>query len=189
MTDTQKVKVSREEFAEVLFYWLCLHVGKKGIEKAAKAFDLKVKGYEDFSTILRKVTGNKKDFDKVRIFEELFALNMWLIVYSCERIFEDIDKRNECLDIFHRIVYQTLLEEEEEDFDQWLLSMGTRYIEYNKAPETKHTLGPVWELATVVNKNLFGEVKRDPFIQTRISFYVTSSIEALEEAIRKYDIK
>jgi len=187
--DAPKIKVSREEFAEVLFYWLCMHVGKKGIEKTAKAFDLKVKGYKDFSTILRKVIGSKKDFDKVRIYEELFTLNMWLVVHNCERVFEDIDKRNECLDIFHRIVHQRLIEGTGENLKPWTLSMATRYIDYNKAAETEHHLGPLWVLSKVINKNLFGEVKEDPFLQFQIGVYITESMKALEEAIKKYDVE
>jgi len=183
VTDTQKVKVSREEFAEALFYWLTSQVNTKKIKQLAKLSNPEHKEKELFGLNLE----HKTEFNI--LIEELFDLNMWLIVHVCERVFEDTDKRDECLDIFHHIVYQRLLEEEEEDFDQWALSMSTRYIDYNKATKTENTLGPLWELATVVNKNLFGEVKRDPFIQTRISFYVTSSIEALEEALRKYDIE
>ena len=122
MTGSQKVKVSKEEFTEGLFHWLCLHVGRKGIERHAEAFHwFKVKDYEDFGAILHKVTGTKigailrrvigdrKDSPRVRIFKELFALNMWIIVRACTLEFEDIDKRDECLDIFHRIVYQRLI--------------------------------------------------------------------------------
>ena len=189
MADAPKIRVSREEFAEALFHWLCLHVGKEGIENSTEAFDLKVKDYEGFSTILRKVIGNKKDFDKVRIFDELFALNMWIIVRACERIFEDIDKRNECLDIFHRIVYEKLIEGTEENLGEWMNLMGAKYIEYIKAMETEHSAGPAWVLATVINKNLFGKVHPSAIIQVHIGAYVAETIKALTGAIKKYEIE
>jgi len=190
VTDTPKVKVSREEFAEALFYWLSKQLNSKAIKQTAKLFDLKDEEHKD-SSETEELFGlnlkNKRDFS--RLFEELFALNMWIIVYCCERIFEDVDKRNEFLDIFHRIVYQRLIEVTEENLRQWLLSITAKYIEYNKAAKTQHELGPLWELTSVVNRNLHGELNLDAVLQFQIGIYITESIEALEGAIKKYDIR
>lgn len=60
MTDIQKVKVSKEEFGEVLYYWLAGRLTKKAIKETAKSWDFKIKGNEDFNKIL----------------QELFVLNM-----------------------------------------------------------------------------------------------------------------
>lgn len=181
--DDPKIKVSKEEFAEVLSYWLANQVNTKAIEQLAKALDLKDKPQELFGINLK----NKKDSNTLA--EELFALNMWLIVYSCEIIFEDIDKRNECLDTFHLIVYQRILEGNEEDFDQWKLSATARYIDYNEAMKIESPPGPLWQLATVVNKNMFGKLNLDALVQFQISVYVAESMKALEGLIRKYDIR
>jgi hypothetical protein len=161
MTDTQKVKASKREFAEVLFYWLAKQVNTKAIKQTAKLFDLKDKDDKDFGEtedLFGLNLKNKKDFTK--LVEELFVLNIWLIVYNCERIFEDINKRDECLDIFHHLVYQRLIEGTGENFSKWMMSMGVKYIEYDRAMKTEHHLGPLWVLSKVVNKNLFGEVKK-----------------------------
>ena len=170
--NTEKVKVAKEEFAEVLYYWLSRRLTKKAIKETAKSWGFKLKGNEDFNKIL----------------QEIFAFNMWSIVRTCERVFEDDDKRNECLDVFHHLVYERHTEGTEENFGKWMRAMGAKYIEYIKAMETEHPSGPVWVLAKVVNKNLFGEVKEDPFLQAKIGAYVGIDARHLEELIKKYDI-
>ncbi len=188
--DTQKVKVSKEEFAEALFYWLAKQVNTKTIKQTAKIFDLRDKEQKD-SSETEELFGlnlkNKRDFNK--LVEELFALNMWLVVRACERVFEDVDKRDECLDIFHHLVYQRLIEGTGENLGGWMKLMGAKYIEYIKAMETEHPAGPAWVLVTVINKNLFGKVNLDAFVQFNIGVYVAESIKALEEAIKQYDIE
>lgn len=183
MTDTQRVKVSKEEFAEALFYWLVKQVNTKAIKQSAKLLDLKGKGHELFGRNLK----SKEDSSK--LVEELLALNMWLIARSCQRVFEDIDERNECLDNFHRIVYQRLIEGTEEDFGQWALSMTARYIGYDKAMKTDHTLGPLWELASVVTEGLLGKATLDAIVRFQIGVYASTTMEALEELIKQYDIE
>ena len=172
MTHTRKVKVSKEEFAEVLYFWFSRRLTKDAIKEIAKSWDFKIKGNEDFNKIL----------------QELFVLNMWSIVHSCERVFDDENKRNECLDIFHRLVYKRHIEGTEENFSKWMMSMGVKYIEYDRAMKTEHHLGPLWVLSKVVNKNLFGEVKKDPILQMEIGNYVGLSVKHLGEAVKKYDI-
>lgn len=173
MTDTQKVKVSKEEFAEVLYYWLSHRLTKDAVKETAKDLDFKVKSNKDFNKIL----------------QELFTLNMWSIVHSCERVFEDENKRNECLDIFHHLVYERHTEGTDGNFSKWKMSMGVKYIEYGRAMKTEHHLGPLWVLSEVVNKNLFGEVKKDPFLQVKIGAYVGMPAKHLEELIKKYDVE
>ena len=139
MTNAPKIKVSRKEFAEVLFYWLAKQVNTKIIKQTAKLFDLKNKSDKDFDETEELFGLNlksKKEFSK--LFEELFAVNMWSIVRTCERVFEDIDKRNEYLDMFHHLVYQRLIEGSGENFRQWMLSTTAKYIDYNKITETEH---------------------------------------------------
>jgi hypothetical protein len=169
----EKAKISKKEFAEVLYYWLSHHLAKQAIKETAKDLDFKIKSDEDFNKIL----------------QELFALNMWLIVRACERVFEDEDKRNECLDIFHHLVYERHTEETEKIFGKWMTLMGAKYSEYNKAMETEHPSTPLWVLAKIVNKNLFGEVKEDPCLQFHIGAYVGISAKHLEELIKKCDIE
>jgi len=166
-----------------LCYWLANQVNTEAIQKLAKAFDAEDKPEELFGLSLK----NKRDLDILT--KELFALNMWIIVYSCELMFEDIAKRNECLDMLHLIVYQRILGGTKENFDQWKLSATVNYVDYNEAIKTDEPPGPLWQLAKVVNKNMFGKLNLDAFVQFEISAYVSSTIKALSEMINKYDIE
>jgi len=181
--DAPKIKASKEEFAEVLCYWLANQVNTKAIQQLAEILDVEDKPQELFGINLK----DKKNLNTLA--EELFSLNMWMIVYSCERIFENIDKRNECLDTFHLNVYQRILEGTEEDFGQWKLSLTAKYIDYNEAMETESQPGPLWHLATVVNKNLFGKLNLSFLVELEIGAYASSTIKALMEMINKYDIE
>jgi hypothetical protein len=173
MMDSEKGKVSKTGFAEGLYLWLSQRLSKEAVKETAEEFDFKIKSNKDFN----------------KMFQELFALNMWLIVRTCERVFEDVDKRNECLDIFHRLVYERYSQDIGENFGKWMKLMGAKYIEYIKAMETEHPSGPLWVLAKLINTNLFGKLKKDPFIQLAISSYVAIPAEYLEELIKKYDIE
>ena len=127
MKESPKIRVSRKEFAGVLSYWLAKQVNIEAIQQLAKTFDLKGIPREIFGINLK----GKKELDTLT--EELFALNMWMIVYSCERVLEDIKKRNDCLDAFHLIAYQRILGGIEENFNEWKLYITTKYIKYNEA--------------------------------------------------------
>ena len=183
-------KVTKEEFAELLCFWLSRQLNREVIKQDVKALELKDKEDTDFSEpeeLFGLNLKNKKDF--TILVEELISLNMWLIVRACERVFKDANKRNECLDIFHRIVYERFFEELGEDFREWTLPLYKKYRDYAKATETEHHLGPAWELSKLINENLHGKVLPDIFIQFQISTYITSSIRASEELIKKYKIK
>jgi hypothetical protein len=171
--DTKTVKVSREEFAEVLYHWLSLQLTKKQIEKTAKDLDFQIKSNEDFN----------------RIFKELFTINMWTIVRSCERVFEDIDKRNECLDRFHRLVYERHTEGTQDNFGDWMISKAAKYVKYTEAMKTEHPSTPLWVVANLINRSLFGEIKKDVKFQSLIIAYIGLSAKHLGEAIKQYDIE
>lgn len=170
----QKVKASRKQFAQVLcYYWLSRDLTEKAVKKTAKSLGFKIR--------------NNKDFSK--IFQELFILEMWVIYYICAGIFEDEDKRNECLDIFHQLVYDYYIEKEEKSFTNWMMLMTSRYVEYNKAMETEHPSTPLWVVADVFNKRLFGEVQEDLGSQLKLITRIGVSMKYLAEAIKQYDIE
>jgi len=173
MMNNEKVKVSKKQFAEVLYYWLSGYLTKNAIKKSAKELGFKIR--------------NNKDFSK--IFEELFVLDMWLIVYTCEGVFEDEDKRNECLDIFHHLVYDRHIENKENSFNDWMMSISPRYVKYSKAMETKHPSTPLWVVANVINKRLFGEIKKDLSFQMKMVAHIGLFVEHLGKAIKQYDIE
>ena len=167
MTDTKKVKASKNEFAEVLYYWLSGFLTEKAVKKTAKDIGFKIR--------------NSKDFSK--IFEELFVLDMWLIVYASEGIFVDEDKRNVSLDIFHHLIYNRHIENTERSYNDWMMSIAPRYVEYGKAMETEHPSTPLWVVANVFNKRLFGEIQKDLGFQTKVIVYIGLFVKHLGEAI------
>jgi hypothetical protein len=113
---------------------------------------------------------------------------MWLIVRACERVFDDENKRNDCLDIFHHLSYERYIKGTEEDFGMWMKSMGEKYMKYEQAMNIDHPSTPLWVLAKVINKNLFGEVKEDIWVQGAIGAHIGIPVKHLEELIKKYDI-
>jgi len=168
------LKVSKNQFAEVLYYWLSISLNEKEIREKAEDFGFKIRSDNDFS----------------KIFEELLALNMWIIVYTCEGVIDDEDKQNACLDIFHHLVYKRHTEGKDEDFWKWMGSLATdKYSEYYTAIETDHPSTPLWVLAKLVNKNLFGQIKKDLIVQAKIVTYFGLSVEHLGKALIKYDIE
>jgi len=166
--NNKKVKASKKQFAGLLDYWLWGFLTEKAVKKTAIDFGFKIRNNEDFT----------------KMFEELFVLDMWLIVYTCERIiFEDENKRNDVLDIFHHLEYGRYLGKEEESFSEWMMSITPRYAEYGKARETEHSSNPLWVVENVFNKRLFGETKEDLSFQTKVIIYMELFVKHLGEAI------
>lgn len=168
----EKHKVTSDEFAECLCLWLARHLGTERTKETAKYLGIDI---------------SKKD-NLARMFDELFALNMWLIVHTCQIVFDDTDKRTECLDKFHCLVYEEFVKEEELDFKEWHVGLGVKYLEYYKARESEEELGPLYELTSVVNRNIFGELKMDIFVQISISDYIHATIVALEGLLKQYEV-
>lgn len=172
MLSSEKIKVPREIFAEVLYIWLSGYMEKKAIKKKAKELHFKIRG--------------KKAFNK--IFDELLTFNMWLIVYTCEGVFEDEIKRNECLDIFHHLVYDRHVENKNTSFNDWMMSNTPRYITYSTAMKTAHPSTPLWVVANKLNERLFGEINKDLEAQMKVIAYIGLFVKYLGQVINKYDI-
>jgi len=147
--EDKKVKVTKKQLAEALYYWFSGYLTKKEVKKTAKELGFRIWKKEDFR----------------KIFEEHFVFYMWSIVITCERLLENEEIRNECLDIFHNMVYKGYINSNEFTFKNWMISIALRYIEYNKAMKIKHPPNPLWWVAKEFNKNLFGKVRKDVFVQ------------------------
>jgi len=169
----KKVKVSRNEFADILYRILLLRWNKSAIKKTAGDLSFDIITDENFNKINTK----------------LFILNMWLVVIACEKELDSEDKRNECLDLFHHIVYEEHFKKTEPDFQQWMKDMDVNYVEYSKAMEAKRPAWSPWLVASFFNRNLFGELKKDPIVQMNILQYISLSIEHYGKAIRQYEIE
>ena len=114
---------------------------------------------------------------------------MWLVVYTCEGIFEDENKRNDVLDIFHHLEYGRYLGKEEKSFSDWMMSIASRYTEYGKAMRMEHPSTPLWVVANIINKRLFGEIKKDLSFQMKMVAHIGLFVEHLGKAIKQYDIE
>lgn len=170
----QKVKLSRKLFAEALYYqWLAPRLTEEAVKETAKDLGVNI----------------RNDKHLIKIFQELCILDMWLIVHTCAGIIEDEDKRNECLDIFHQLVYDHHIQKEEKGFNDWMRAVAPIYVEYNKAMETEHPSTPLWVVANVFNKRLFGEVWEDLEFQLKLITRIGLSMKYLAEAIKQYDIE
>ncbi len=171
--NNKKLRVSTGEFAEVLYRWLSLSITEKEINEKAKDFGFK--------------TIKSEDTDKV--FTEMLAYNMWLIVFSCEAVIEDEYKSNECLDIFHRYVYEGHFYDKEQNFLNWQQSLLQKYDEYYKARETEHPSTPSWVVAKLLTKNVLGENTNNLEALSKIMVYEALTVEYLGKTIKNYDIE
>lgn len=182
----RKVKITKTEFASVLDF--CL----------SKGFELDSPG----ESITKSITKTAEDIefeirnedDTKRLFQELLILYMWVIIRACTKVFKDADKRNTCLDIFHRNVYETYYKgTTDQGFTQWIKSFGLKYLQYEKAAEKADEPGPIWWLAKAANQNIFGEVKEDPWVQMRIGDIIGTFMEyvdkVLEQTLKKSEIE
>ena len=171
--EDKKVKVTKKQLAEALYYWFSGYLTEKEVKKTAKELGFRIWKKEDFK----------------KIFRELFVFNMWLIIHTCENVFDVEDKRNECLDIFHNLVYNRNIDNNEISFINWKISIVSRYIEYSKAMKTEHPSTPLWVVAEILNRNLFGEVKKDLFFQMEVIAHIGLFVKHLGEGILQYDIE
>ena len=181
----RRIKVSKEEFAKVLLVWLIRCLSEEEIQQIAQDYNLAED--EDALKLFGLDIENSESLEG--LLQELFAFNMWSIVVSCETQIENKNVRNECLDIFHILVFKEYLGIQEQDCSQWGLAMGEVYQEYNEALQKGGQLGPVYGLATLLNMKLYGKLNLDAFVQAKIGHYISSSIEAVQGLIKNYDIK
>jgi len=87
------------------------------------------------------------------------------------------------------MVYKGHINSNEFTFKNWMISISLRYIEYNKAMKIKHPSNPLWGgVAKEFNKNLFGEVRKDVFVQMDIIECFGLFVSHLEKTILEYDI-
>ena len=167
-----KIPITKKQFAEVLYHWLSMCLTKKEIKGNALALNFKLIKDEDFR----------------KIFEEYLVFDMWTIVYTCERLIENEEMRNECLDLFRNMVYKGHINSNEFTFKNWMISISLKYIEYDKAIKMKKPPNPLWWVAREFNKNLFGKARKDVSVQMDIIGCFKIFISHLEKEILKYDI-
>jgi len=171
-----KKKVTKNQFAEILFYWLSSHLTEKETKRNAKELGFRIRQWRSI-----------KDFNK--LFFELLILDMWLIEYTCENFFSNEEEKFECEKLFHQLVYDRYVDKERYGFKDWIVLVTSLFIEYDKAMKTDHPSTPLWVVANVINKRLFGETKKDLSFQMKMIAHIGLFIKHLGEALINYEIE
>lgn len=166
-------KISKKQFAEILYYWLTEHLNQNNLKKFAGELNFEI--------------NKKNNFNK--LFEKVLILNMWLIIYSCEGVLENSEIKNECLDVFHHLVYDRYIIETEYNFKDWMLAISKSYIEYSIAMETEHPSTPLWVVAKVFSEKLYGQINKNPHIHMKIINRIGLFVKHLGKAIKQYSIE
>jgi len=180
-----KVKVSKEEFAVLLLKWFAMNYGREAIKQDAKVFCLTGEGpleSREGKELFGLNLSDTKEFTVLA--EELIALNTWIIVEACQITLEDVEKRNDCLDIFHRRLFDQFFREAGDDFEKWLVYLTLKYYEYRKALKTD-----LWALGYLIQRNLHGDGFPRAVLDFHILLYVIGKIEALGKALAQYEIE
>lgn len=188
-----KVKLSKEDFATLLQGWFAKFVGREAIEQDAKIHDWTSEEPCWESREAKQLFGlslaNLEE--RTTLFEELMKLNLWIIVSVCEGKIGNVRKRNECLGIFHRQLFDQFFREAGYDFEQWLLALSIRYYQYREAlnwPEMKPGTG-LMLLGEAIYRNLHGDVLPGALQNFQIVTYVGTRMEALGELLNQYEIE
>jgi hypothetical protein len=174
------VKISKKDYADTLYYWLSEHLTEKEVKGIANEVGFHLKGIFRFRV-------NKKSYAKFH--GELFALNMYLIVSTCDSVIEDEDKKKDILDIFYSTVYERNIKVTGISYSDWVKSMELIYNEYRKAMGAKSLLRPLLLLANEFCKNLFGDTKLDSFAKFEIGMRIGGVVKQLSKTLQEYDIE
>lgn len=169
------VSISREEFAEALYYWVTKDLSENTIKDTASSLDFEIESDEDYDTI----------------FQELLTLKMYLVVAALESAFEDEERRDDCLDRLHLLIFDRHYGAVGVSLDDWMMSMETRYREYREAIESEpeHPTDTFWVISKTVNDRLFGEIEEYPVTQLSIGQYIALNLKHLSHLIHEHDIE
>lgn len=174
------INISKSDFADTLYYWLSEHLSDQEVKNMADEVGYKIKGFLNLTT-------KKKSYEKFH--SELFALNMYLIVFTCESIIKDEHKRGGVLDIFHKLVFERHIKVTGTSYRDWFKFMTLMYQQYNQAMETDSLLTPILLVANQFEKNLFGTVTQDPHARFEAGMRIGGMAKQLSKTLQEYDIE
>ena len=175
-----KIKISKRDFADTLYYWLSEHLSDQEVKNMAHEVRFKIKGF-------LKIKTKKKLYEKFYL--ELFALNMYLIVFTCESIIKDDHKRGDILDMFHNLVFERHIKVTGISYTDWMSFMELIYNEYNKAMEKESLLTPILLVANEFENNLFGKITSDPYARFEAGMRIGGIAKQLSKTLQEYDIE
>jgi len=175
------VTISKRDFADTLYSWLSEHLAEHEVREMAKQVEFRIKR-------LCRLGINKKLY--ARFHSELFALNMYLIVFTCEGMIEDVEKKNKVLTLFHQLVYARNIKVTGIRYNRWMHLMELIYDRYRKAMEEKGSLlTPVLLVAHEFEKNLFGALTLDPYVRFETGMRIGGIVKQLSQLLLEYEIE
>ena len=174
------IQISKRDFADTLYYWLSEHLTEQEVKEMANQVGFRMKGFF-------RIKISKKLYGK--FYSELFALNMYLIVFTCEGVIKDEDKKRDILDRFHSIVYDRNVKVTGIDYNDWMKYMKLIYNEYSKAMDKESLLTPVLLVADELEKNLFGKITLDPYVKFEFGMRIGGIVKQLSKTLQEYDIE
>lgn len=175
------ITISKKDFAETLYYWLSEHLAEGEVRDMARQVDFRVKRLCGLGT-------NKKRYS--RFHSELFALNMYLIVFTCEGVIADVEKRKDVLSLFHKLVYVRNIKVTGIRYIRWMRLMELIYDRYAKAMEEQGSLlTPVLLVVDEFEKNLFGAHALDPHVRFEAGMRIGGIVKHLSQLLQEYEIE
>lgn len=170
-----------------------MHLSLKGVKQDSKVFDFASdmplesrEAKEMFGLAL------SKEEELIRLYEELMPLNLWIVVFTCEIKLSDVKQRNDCLDIFHKRLFDEFLKgsvvDTIENFEQWIRIMGVKYYEYGEAMKAV-TSKDLTALARLIQSKLHRESEQSAIMNFQIMLYVGERMKVLAKALDQYEIE
>ena len=172
--------ISKQDCAETLYLWLSEHLADKEVKAMAEQIGFRLKGRLGMGS-------NKKLYRKFH--SELFSLNMYLIVFTCESAIADPVTRNNVLHLFHKLVYGKNVKVTGISYVKWIEFMKLIYAEYTRSMEEKSLLTPVLLIAQAFEVNLFGKSVLDSYVRFETGMRIGGMIQQLSKLLQGYVIK
>jgi len=174
------ITISKQDCAETLYLWLSEHLADKEVKAMAEQIGFRLKGRFG-------VRSNKKLYGKFH--SELFSLNMYLIVFTCESAIADTATRNNVLHLFHKLVYSRNVKVTGISYVKWIELMKLIYAEYTRSMEEKSLLAPVLLIAQAFEVNLFDKSVLDSYVRFETGMRIGGMIQQLSKLLHGYVIK
>jgi NADH:ubiquinone oxidoreductase subunit F (NADH-binding) len=172
--------ISKQDCAETLYLWLSEHLADKEVRAMAGQIGFRLKGWIGI--------GPKKKLYR-KFHSELFSLNMYLIVFTCETAIADPATRNNVLHRFHKLVYGRNIKLTGISYVKWTEFMKLIYAEYTRSMEEKSLLTPVLLIAQAFELNLFGKSVLDSYVRFEIGMRIGGMIQQLSKLLQGYVIR
>lgn len=182
---SKELKLSKQDFAELLIHWIATQISIKAIKQDARVFDLTSEAPLDSREAKELFELNLSNSEQLMtLLDELLPLNLWIVVLACDVKLKDADQRTDCLNIFHRQFFDRIIKDTGDDFEHWIESLELKYNEYNEA-----TRKNPYAMAYLIQNNLHGQGPPNAIAQFQINLYLEKSLKTLMELLDQIEIE